>query len=80
MSEAGTIITQYVNYYDVLLDICYPTLVEQELRLKKMVRKNWVCPRLLIFAAFSVIFYLDWNFLNESTMLFSILKKKKFAD
>ncbi|KAJ4881550.1 Serine carboxypeptidase-like 44 [Raphanus sativus] len=36
MSEAGTIITQYVNYYDVLLDICYPTLVEQELRLKKM--------------------------------------------
>ncbi|KAG2314631.1 hypothetical protein Bca4012_065408 [Brassica carinata] len=36
MSEAGTIITQYVNYYDVLLDICYPTLVEQELRLKKI--------------------------------------------
>ncbi|XP_010479023.1 PREDICTED: serine carboxypeptidase-like 44 [Camelina sativa] len=36
MSEAGTIITQYVNYYDILLDICYPSLVEQELRLKKM--------------------------------------------
>ncbi|VVB11507.1 unnamed protein product [Arabis nemorensis] len=36
MSEAGTIITRYVNYYDVLLDICYPSLVEQELRLKKM--------------------------------------------
>ncbi|CAH8294303.1 unnamed protein product [Eruca vesicaria subsp. sativa] len=39
MSEAGTIITQYVNYYDVLLDICYPTFVEQELRLKKMSTK-----------------------------------------
>ncbi|CAA7024436.1 unnamed protein product [Microthlaspi erraticum] len=36
MNEAGTVITQYVNYYDVLLDVCYPTLVEQELRLKKM--------------------------------------------
>lgn len=40
MSEAGTIITRYVNYYDVLLDICYPSLVEQELRLKKMVKKK----------------------------------------
>ncbi|XP_006307408.2 serine carboxypeptidase-like 44 [Capsella rubella] len=36
MNEAGTIITQYINYYDILLDICYPSLVEQELRLKKM--------------------------------------------
>lgn len=58
MSEAGTIITQYVNYYDVLLDICYPTLVEQELRLKKMVRKKLSQSRLLIFVAFSFICYL----------------------
>ncbi|KFK24266.1 hypothetical protein AALP_AAs40498U001000 [Arabis alpina] len=36
MSEAGTIITRFVNYYDVLLDVCYPSLFEQELRLKKM--------------------------------------------
>ncbi|CAL9217745.1 unnamed protein product [Arabidopsis halleri] len=36
VSQAGTIITQYINYYDVLLDICYPSLFEQELRLKKM--------------------------------------------
>lgn len=40
VSQAGTIITQYINYYDILLDICYPSLFEQELRLKKMVRKK----------------------------------------
>lgn len=59
MSEAGTIITQYVNYYDVLLDICYPTLVEQELRLKKMVRKNRTNPLCLGFLAFLFLHYLD---------------------
>ncbi|KAL1198776.1 Serine carboxypeptidase-like 44 [Cardamine amara subsp. amara] len=36
MSEAGTIITRYVNYYDVLLDVCYPSLFEQEMKIKKM--------------------------------------------
>lgn len=52
MNEAGTVITQYVNYYDVLLDVCYPTLVEQELRLKKMVRnqkKNQTATSLQLF-------------------------------
>jgi len=47
VNQAGTIITQYVNYYDILLDVCYPSLFEQELRLKKMVRKKGklVCPQ-----------------------------------
>ncbi|KAA3453754.1 serine carboxypeptidase-like 42 [Gossypium australe] len=37
--EANRIVGQYVNNYDVLLDICYPSLVEQELRLRKMATK-----------------------------------------
>lgn len=37
MSEADNVISEYVNNYDVLLDVCYPSIVEQELRLKKMV-------------------------------------------
>lgn len=38
MSEADNVTSEYVNNYDVLLDVCYPSIVEQELRLKKMVR------------------------------------------
>jgi len=37
ISETENIITEYVNNYDVLLDVCYPSIVQQELRLKKMV-------------------------------------------
>lgn len=37
--EANRIVGHYVNNYDVLLDICYPSLVEQELRLRKMATK-----------------------------------------
>lgn len=29
----------YVNMYDVIIDVCYPSLVEQELRLRKSVTK-----------------------------------------
>ncbi|RID74280.1 hypothetical protein BRARA_B01387 [Brassica rapa] len=29
-------VTKYVNVYDVLLDLCFPSIIEQELRLKKM--------------------------------------------
>ncbi|CAH2066735.1 unnamed protein product, partial [Thlaspi arvense] len=38
LTEAGLVI-EYVNVYDVLLDLCYPSIVEQELRLKEMSTK-----------------------------------------
>ncbi|CAE6225999.1 unnamed protein product [Arabidopsis arenosa] len=38
-TEAGIIITEYVNNFDVLLDICYPSIVLKELRLKQMATK-----------------------------------------
>ncbi|XP_027331668.1 serine carboxypeptidase-like 42 isoform X2 [Abrus precatorius] len=37
--EANIIVGDYINNYDVILDVCYPSIVEQELRLKKMVQK-----------------------------------------
>lgn len=37
LSQANDIIGEYINNYDVILDVCYPSLVEQELRLKKTV-------------------------------------------
>ncbi|KAK7320890.1 hypothetical protein VNO77_30805 [Canavalia gladiata] len=39
ISEANIIVSEYINNYDVILDVCYPSLVEQELRLKKMATK-----------------------------------------
>ncbi|KAL3513806.1 hypothetical protein ACH5RR_026523 [Cinchona calisaya] len=39
MSEAYRIVGDYINSYDVILDVCYPSIVEQELRLKKMATK-----------------------------------------
>ncbi|CAL9222747.1 unnamed protein product [Arabidopsis halleri] len=32
----SSILTEYINSYHVLLDVCYPSIVQQELRLKKM--------------------------------------------
>ncbi|XP_015971797.1 serine carboxypeptidase-like 42 [Arachis duranensis] len=37
--EANSIVGDYINNYDVILDVCYPSIVEQELRLKKMATK-----------------------------------------
>lgn len=37
ISDANQIVGEYVNNYDVILDVCYPSIVEQELRLRKMV-------------------------------------------
>ena len=31
------IVSEYVDNYDVILDVCYPAIAEQEIRLKKMV-------------------------------------------
>ncbi|XP_061355469.1 serine carboxypeptidase-like 42 isoform X2 [Gastrolobium bilobum] len=39
MYEANLVVGNYINNYDVILDVCYPSIVEQELRLKKMVQK-----------------------------------------
>ncbi|KAK4352566.1 hypothetical protein RND71_028084 [Anisodus tanguticus] len=39
VSEANTIVSEYINNYDVILDVCYPSIVEQELRLRKMATK-----------------------------------------
>ncbi|KAK6115643.1 hypothetical protein DH2020_007912 [Rehmannia glutinosa] len=36
ISEANQIVGNYINVYDVILDVCYPSIVEQELRLRKM--------------------------------------------
>jgi len=37
ISKANSEVGDYINNYDVLLDVCYPSLVEQELRLRKFV-------------------------------------------
>ncbi|XP_020217575.1 serine carboxypeptidase-like 42 [Cajanus cajan] len=37
--EANLIVGDYINSYDVILDVCYPSLMEQELRLKRMATK-----------------------------------------
>ncbi|KAL3638894.1 Serine carboxypeptidase-like 42 [Castilleja foliolosa] len=37
--EANKVVGDYINNYDVILDVCYPAIVEQELRLKKMATK-----------------------------------------
>ncbi|KAM3311787.1 hypothetical protein ACQJBY_032038 [Aegilops geniculata] len=39
IAEANAIVGQYVNNYDVILDVCYPSIVMQELRLRKYVTK-----------------------------------------
>lgn len=40
INSANNIVGEYINNYDVILDVCYPSIVEQELRLKKMVNKT----------------------------------------
>ncbi|GAY39852.1 hypothetical protein CUMW_047580 [Citrus unshiu] len=39
ITEANKIVGDYINNYDVILDVCYPAIVEQELRLRKMATK-----------------------------------------
>uniref|UniRef100_A0A1D1ZK38 Carboxypeptidase n=1 Tax=Anthurium amnicola TaxID=1678845 RepID=A0A1D1ZK38_9ARAE len=42
INAANQIVGDYVNNYDVILDVCYPSLVEQELRLRKYATKKSV--------------------------------------
>lgn len=37
INSANIVVGEYINNYDVILDICYPSLVEQELNLRKLV-------------------------------------------
>ena len=37
MVDAQDVVSEYIDNYDVILDVCYPSIAEQELRLKKMV-------------------------------------------
>ncbi|XP_023554626.1 serine carboxypeptidase-like 42 [Cucurbita pepo subsp. pepo] len=39
MGDANRIVGDYINNYGVLFDVCYPSLVQQELRLKKLASK-----------------------------------------
>nr|ACM17527.1 putative serine carboxy peptidase [Oryza australiensis] len=39
IADANSIVGDYVNNYDVILDVCYPSIVMQELRLRKYVTK-----------------------------------------
>ncbi|KAI9395114.1 hypothetical protein POPTR_005G187700v4 [Populus trichocarpa] len=39
ISQSNSIIGHYINKYDMILDVCYPSIVNQELRLRKMATK-----------------------------------------
>ncbi|XP_058781478.1 serine carboxypeptidase-like 42 [Vicia villosa] len=39
MIDVQGIVSDYVDNYDVILDVCYPSIAQQELRLKKMATK-----------------------------------------
>ncbi|XP_043720618.1 serine carboxypeptidase-like 42 [Telopea speciosissima] len=39
ISKANKVVGDYVNGYDVIVDVCYPSIVQQELRLRKMATK-----------------------------------------
>lgn len=41
ISEANDMISDYINNYDVILDVCYPSIVQQELRLRKLVNLSF---------------------------------------
>lgn len=55
ISKANKIVGDYVNPYDVILDFCYPSIVEQELRLKKYVSKSVVSLLLCCIHSFYII-------------------------
>lgn len=38
ITDANRVARNHITSYDVLLDVCYPSIVEQELRLRKFVR------------------------------------------
>lgn len=63
LAEANSIIGDYINSYDVILDVCYPSIVSQELRLRKMVGSffsSYFLPLFIPYCKFhicTIIFY-----------------------
>ncbi|KAM7511183.1 hypothetical protein LguiB_010058 [Lonicera macranthoides] len=39
LTQANRVVGDYINTYDVIVDVCYPSIVQQELRLRKMATK-----------------------------------------
>jgi serine carboxypeptidase-like clade 2 len=39
LNSANLVVGSYINNYDVIVDVCYPDIVKQELRLKQMATK-----------------------------------------
>jgi serine carboxypeptidase-like clade 2 len=37
LNETDKIVSDYINNYDVMLDVCYPAIAEQQIILRKMV-------------------------------------------
>lgn len=62
LADANGIVGEYINNYDVLLDVCYPSIVEQELRLKKLVRTN------LSFYCYVVSVSFNWTWDADSNL------------
>lgn len=74
MSAANSIVGEYINNYDVLLDVCYPSIVQQELRLKKLVRTNNTS------FSFFVLFFLFMAFFSFWFLgLISLLQATKIS-
>lgn len=62
LAKANDVVGEYINNYDVLIDVCYPAIVEQELRLRKYVCPS-IYPQIQILNAYdiqgqSLIFFL----------------------
>ena len=60
ISVANNIVGEYINNYDVIVDVCYLAIVEQELRLKK-----YVSSFLVHFLAFQFILQFEFHFFME---------------
>lgn len=74
MNDANKVVGDYINNYDVILDVCYPSIVEQELRLKKMV----------LFASFIssvlVMIFLTFDeFINLINSVISLMQATKIS-
>ncbi|KAI5405718.1 Serine carboxypeptidase-like 42 [Lathyrus oleraceus] len=57
MIDVQGIVSDYVDNYDVILDVCYPSIAQQELRLKKMATKTSL--KIDVCMDYEVDFYLN---------------------
>lgn len=63
IANANGVVGEYINDYDVILDVCYPAIVEQELRLRK-----YVCPS--IYPTIQILYGYDIMGLSFSFFFF----------